>query len=590
MSNHRSSRTPDHNRPHKLPINSDKRLAALHKHDVNNHQSRADLNDIVRLTTQLCEAPIARVTLVDRDRQRFVAHTGSAQQTATLDDGFCPMVVLRGETLVVNDATADPWFLENRMVKERGVRFYAGVPLITSDGYVIGAVCVMDYDPRELTPLQLSNLEAIARQTMRLLALKMAQREITQADHTLMAVSEGVAAEVGRSFFPVLVEQITAALCVDYAYIALLSAQKPGVMETLVVCHQGKLVDNFEYELSRAPCFDVLKAGEFCYHGRNVQQLYPEEPSIQALGIEGYAAVPIMDVSGQPLGVLATMNTQVMSNPEGIKALLTIFSVRISAELERQKDEVSQRELLIREKIAREQAELANRMKDDFLAVVSHELRSPLNPIIGWSKLLRRGTLSPKKVDAALETIERNALLQVRLVDDLLDVSRILRGKLSLNKVPINIGSVVAASIKTIRLEANHKDIDIQQIDLTEAPAELCVLGDEVRLQQIFGNLLSNAVKFTPNGGRITVRLSVQEGSASVQIQDTGKGISADFLPNVFDRFRQEDYSTTRQFGGLGIGLAIVRQLVAMHSGSVSASSPGEGQGATFIVQIPLIN
>ncbi len=586
MSNHRSLKTPKCN---KLPIHSEKRLAALYKHDIAADRLKEGFNDIVRLAAQLCEAPIARVTMVDSDRQRFIAYVGSEQQEAPLEDGFCPVVVLRGEPLVINDAITNPSFLSNCMVQEEGVCFYAGVPLITSDGYAIGAICVMDYKARELTALQLANLQTLARQTMTQLSLEAAQQKVTQASHTLTAVSEGMAAEIGKDFFPALVQHITKALRVDYAYIALISSQRAGMMETLAACYQGTPVDNFEYELSKTPCSDVLKAGTFRYHERNLPRLYPEQPLIRELNIEGYAAVPIVDASGQSLGVLATMSTQALSNPEAIKALLTIFSVRIAAELERQKDEAAQQDLLAREQVARGQAELANQMKDDFLAVVSHELRSPLNPIVGWSKLLRRGTLSPAKTDAALETIERNALLQVRLVDDLLDVSRILRGKLSLNKVPVKLGATIAASIKMIYLEAASKCINVRHIETLDEPTDFLVLGDEVRLQQIFGNLLSNAVKFTPDGGEVIVQLSAKNGFASVKISDTGKGISADFLPNVFKRFRQEDYSTTRHFGGLGLGLTIVQQLVKMHHGSVSASSPGEGQGATFVVNIPLI-
>jgi len=591
MSNYPSSGESKKLSPHKRSLNNAERMLALREHDVNiaSEQPKRSLNDIVRLAAQLCDTPIARVTMVESDRQRFIAHVGSDQETASIEDGFCPLVVQQGQLLIVDDAPANPLFSENSMVVKRGIRFYAGVPLVTANRYVIGAICVMDVVPRKLSASQIESLETLARQVMSQLELSLNQKKIAQAGRTLAAVSAGMAAEVGSRFFPTLVQNITKALGVDYAYIALISSHKPGMMETLEVCYQGKPADNFEYELSKAPCFDVIKAGDFRYYERDLPRLYPEEPSISNLGIEGYAAMPIMDVSGRPLGVLATMSTRALSNPEAVEALLTIFSVRISAELERQKDEVAQRDLLVREQAAREQAELANQMKDDFLAVVSHELRSPLNPIVGWSKLLRRGTLSPAKTEAALETIERNALLQVRLVDDLLDVSRILRGKLSLNKVPLKLGAAVATSIGTVRLEATRKRISIQQIDLTDGPTDLLVLGDEVRLQQIFGNLLSNAVKFTPDDGHITVQLSATDQFASVRVQDTGRGISADFLPSVFKRFRQEDYSTTRHFGGLGLGLSIVQQLVRMHGGSVSASSPGEGQGATFVVTIPLI-
>ncbi len=581
--------TPELSSPHKRPLNNVERIMALREHEVMSEPPKRSLNDITKLAAQLCDTPIARVTMVESDCQRFIAHVGSDQETAPIEDGFCPLVVRQGQLLIVDDAPASPLFSQNPMVVERGIRFYAGVPLVTASRYVIGAICVMDFVPRELSASQIEGLETLARQVMSQLELSLTQQKIAQASHTLAAVSAGMAAEVGSRFFPTLVQNITEALGVDYAYIALISANKPGMMETIAVCHQGKPADNFEYDLSKAPCFDVIEAGEFRYYERDLPRLYPEEPSISELGIEGYAAIPFMDVSGQPLGVLATMRTQALSNPEAIKALLTIFSVRISAELERQKDEAAQQDLLAREQAARGQAELASQMKDDFLAVVSHELRSPLNPIVGWAKLLRRGSLSPAKVDTALETIERNALLQVRLVDDLLDVSRILRGKLSLNKVPVKLEAVVTASIGAIRLEADRKHITIQQIDITGSSTHLLVLGDEVRLQQIFGNLLSNAVKFTPNNGHITVQLSATDRFGSVRVQDTGRGISAEFLPSVFKRFRQEDYSTTRHFGGLGLGLSIVQQLVKMHSGSVDASSPGEGQGATFTVTIPLM-
>ena len=589
MSNYHSSGEPKHLSPHKRPLNNAERVSALREHNVASRQPKKALNDIAKLAAQLCDTPIARVTMVESDRQQFIAHVGADQETASIKDGFCPLVVRQGQLLIVDNALANPLFSQNLMVVEQGIRFYAGVPIVTANRYVIGAICVMDFVPRELSTSQIESLETLAYQVISQLELSITQQRIEQVDHTLAAVSAGIAAEVGSRFFPTLVQSITEALGVDYAYIAFVSSQKPGVMKTLAVCHQGKPADNFEYDLSKSPCFEVLETGKFHYYERDLARLYPEEPSISNLGIEGYAAMPIIGVSSQPLGVLAMMSTQALSNPEAIKALLTIFSVRISAELERQRDEAAQQDLLAREQAAREQAELANQMKDDFLAVVSHELRSPLNPIVGWSKLLRRGTLNLAKTETALETIERNALLQVRLVDDLLDVSRILRGKLSLNKVPLKLGAAMAASIGTVRLEATHKHISIEQVDLTNEPADLLVLGDEVRLQQIFGNLLSNAVKFTPDGGHITVQLSASDQFASVQVQDTGRGISADFLPHVFKRFRQEDYSTTRHFGGLGLGLSIVQQLVKMHGGSVSASSPGEGQGATFVVTIPLI-
>lgn len=252
---------------------------------------------------------------------------------------------------------------------------------------------------------------------------------------------------------------------------------------------------------------------------------------------------------------------------------------------ERQKAEAQREQLLEREQIARTTAESANRLKDEFLAVLSHEIRTPLNPILGWAKLLRGGKLDAEKTQIALETIERNAQLQTQLIDDLLDISRILRGKLSLNVDTVRLTQTIAAAQETVRLAAEVKEIQIiTQLD----PSPKTVMGDTNRLQQVIWNLLSNAVKFTPSGGRIYISLEYQDKQAKIQVQDTGKGIREDFLPYVFDSFRQADGTTTRNFGGLGLGLAIARQIVELHGGSIQAESPGEGMGATFTVQLPL--
>jgi len=277
---------------------------------------------------------------------------------------------------------------------------------------------------------------------------------------------------------------------------------------------------------------------------------------------------------------------------------------------EQKRIEIEREQLLLREQAAREQAEAANRIKDEFLTVVSHELRSPLNPILGWSKLLLSGQLDEQKTQHALEVIERNTQIQAQLINDLLDVSRILRGKLSLNNIPVDLVSIIQAALETVHLAAEAKSI---QIHTTLDPDLGYVSGDPDRLQQVVWNLLSNAVKFTSQGGRVEVRLERFELSdlndqlgdsttqnsklktqnssryAQITIIDTGKGIHSSFLPHVFDRFRQEDAATTRQFGGLGLGLALVRYLVELHGGTVEANSLGEGQGATFTVNLPLM-
>jgi PAS domain S-box-containing protein len=241
-------------------------------------------------------------------------------------------------------------------------------------------------------------------------------------------------------------------------------------------------------------------------------------------------------------------------------------------------------QLLAREQTARETAEQANRVKDEFLAVLSHELRSPLNPILGWTRFLQNGKLDEARRAEALKTIERNAKLQSQLIEDLLDISRIMQGKLTLNAAPVSLSFVISAALETVRLAAEAKNIRLAlDLDPENAP----ISGDAARLQQVVWNLLTNAVKFTPNGGQVTVELTQAKRLAQIRVIDTGIGIKAQFLPHVFEYFRQEDGSTTRRFGGLGLGLAIVRQIVEMHGGTVKAESRGENQGATFIVQLP---
>jgi PAS domain S-box-containing protein len=240
--------------------------------------------------------------------------------------------------------------------------------------------------------------------------------------------------------------------------------------------------------------------------------------------------------------------------------------------------------LLASEKEARAQAERANRMKDEFLAVVSHELRSPLNAITGWASVLKTRQLDDQTM-RAVETILRNAQTQAQLINDLLDVSRIVTGQLRLNIRPFQLISVIEAAIEVVRPAASAKSIRIKTfLDPAAGP----VPGDPDRLQQVFWNLLSNAVKFTPNRGQIQVRLQRVNSHVEFVVSDTGKGIAPQFLPMVFDRFRQGDSSTTREHGGLGLGLAIVRHLVELHGGIVSARSAGEGKGAEFIVELPM--
>lgn len=251
-----------------------------------------------------------------------------------------------------------------------------------------------------------------------------------------------------------------------------------------------------------------------------------------------------------------------------------------------QRSEEARGQLLLRAERARSEAEAANRIKDEFLATLSHELRTPLTSLLGWSSVLREARRDEKVLAQGLDAIDRNARVQAQLIDDLLDVSRIVSGKLNLDVRPLDIASVARAAINVVQPAADAKGITL---DYYAEPGLGAISADSARLHQIIWNLLSNAVKFTPHGGKIFVRVERDGSSARVTVKDTGQGIEPEFLPRVFDRFRQADSSTTRSFGGLGLGLAIVRHLVELHGGTVSAQSDGINKGASFTATFPLL-
>ncbi len=297
-------------------------------------------------------------------------------------------------------------------------------------------------------------------------------------------------------------------------------------------------------------------------------------------------------------------------NLRGFAKIMQDITQRKLAEEERE-------QLLLREQAARAEAEAANRAKDDFLAVVSHELRTPMTAIIGWAGMLKSGMLDPKRATLAMETIDRNANLQMQLIEDLLDISRIVRGDIALNLDRVDLTKVIAAAIEVVQPAANEKAIDLEfvrqpKVETQEQQKEeLLIWGDSERLQQVVWNLLANAIKFTPEGGKVAVRLSIFNSSSSVansdqqltvnnerslatkfaqiQVSDTGIGISPEFLPYVFDRFRQADSTSVRSHKGLGLGLAIARHLVELHGGTIRVESPGKGQGATFTIELPVL-
>ncbi len=252
---------------------------------------------------------------------------------------------------------------------------------------------------------------------------------------------------------------------------------------------------------------------------------------------------------------------------------------------DRRRAEQEREHLLARERAARRDAEQATLLRDEFLGTVSHELRTPLNAILGWAQILQSGSHTTDALQSGLATIARNARLQTQLVDDLLDLSRMSAGRLRLDAQAVDLAAVVRDAVLAVTPAASARHVHVQHDD---APGGAFVTGDADRLQQVFWNLLVNAVKFTEPGGKVRVQIDVVGRRHRVRVSDTGQGIAADFLPHVFDRFRQADGSTTRRHSGLGIGLALVRQIVELHGGTVQAESRGEGLGATFTVHLPV--
>jgi signal transduction histidine kinase/ActR/RegA family two-component response regulator len=281
---------------------------------------------------------------------------------------------------------------------------------------------------------------------------------------------------------------------------------------------------------------------------------------------------------GTPL-LIAQTCSPIVTGGEVVGAVLVFHDAT-----ERRQMEERRQHLLAREQGAREEAENANRMKDEFLAMLSHELRTPLSAIAGWAHILREGGLSPAESTRAIEVIDRNARVQGQLISDILDVSRIISGKLRLEKKAVAASGVVEAALDTVRPTAEAKRVRLEAV-LDPQAGE--VWADPDRLQQVVWNLLTNAIKFTPEGGLVSVRLARVGPQLEIVVRDTGGGINPEFMPHVFERFRQADSSTSRPHGGLGLGLAIVRHLVEAHDGTVVAESAGKGKGATFTVRLP---
>lgn len=318
---------------------------------------------------------------------------------------------------------------------------------------------------------------------------------------------------------------------------------------------------------------DVLKDNNF-----------PRAPFAGKEGLRAAFGFPILSGT-EVLGIVEFFSQSIRQPDQDLLLLVSSIGRQIGQFTKRKRAEEEREDLLERERAARADSEKANRLKDEFLATLSHELRTPLNAVIGWSRMLKSGRLDKESANHALHVIERNAWAQKQIIEDILDVSRVITGKLQLKTAPLDLVTVVDGALDAVRPAMEAKEIHVETI--IDAGLRM-ITGDADRLQQVIWNLLSNAAKFSPAGGKVEIRVTQNGGNVQIQVSDTGPGITPDFLPHVFERFRQADQSTTRTHGGLGLGLAIVRHLVELHGGTIVAENRNDGTGAVFTLRLPL--
>ncbi|MGJ5629400.1 PAS domain S-box protein [Nostoc sp. CALU 1950] len=536
-------------------------------------------------------ADSTKLNILDEIRRRYRPKTRAKQLVRQLRLGISAFYSELSDSNLVEMAEDEEHL---QLLRSLGIRSLMVIP-VRSRGQLFGAISFFTAESgRYYQQTDLALAEDIARRAATAIDNARLYQETQQAKQAAersvnrTVLLQRITAALSEALTPqqvadVVVNQGIAALEATAGSVVLLTEGNTELKIVQAIGYPQSLIDawaNFpitapnqiaETVRTRAPIFL-----------ENLAALIAKYPhltgAVTLTGNNAWATIPLI-AEAKIIGALGlSFATVQIFNEEDRGFMLTLGQQCAQA--------IARAQLYEAEKTARAQAETANRIKDEFLAVLSHELRTPLNPILGWAKLLRTRKFDEATRIRALETIERNAKLQTQLIGDLLDVSRILQGKVRLNLYAVNLKGAIAAALETVRLAAEAKSIQIQTV-LSDDIGK--VLGDGDRLQQVMWNLLSNAVKFTPTEGLVEVRLEQVGLDAQIQVIDTGKGINPEFLPYVFDYFRQADAKTTRVFGGLGLGLAIVRHLVELHGGTVQAESLGEGQGATFTVRLPLL-
>ena len=571
---------------------------------------REGLDEMLAATIEMLGADFGNIQLLDDksgtltiEAQRGFKHDflDFFREVSASDDSACGRALRSGDRIIVEDIELDePFAPMLQVIRPVGVRAVLSTPLVGRDGKPLGMISTHFRSVHRPSERELRRLDLYARQASDFIercradeALHRAQTQLEAelADTRLLASvsAEMIHEENVESLYDKIIDAATGIMHSDFASMQMLVRERPDDQEKLLLLgYRGftaKDAATWKWVSTDSHCI----CGEALRRGGRV--IVPDFESCEFMagtsglaayrraGIRAAQSTLLRSRAGQVLGMISTHWRETHQPNERELRLLDVLARQAADLIERSTDIEELRQ-------ARETAETANRVKDEFLATVSHELRTPLNAIMGWTHLLTRGKLDAQTSARGLETIARNASAQNQLISDLLDVSRIISGQLRFESGVVDLVRVIEAAIETVRPAADARGV-ILQLKL-EQDAGL-VSGDSMRLQQIVWNLLSNAVKFTPRGGQVTVRLKREYSSVVIVVSDTGEGIRAEFLPYIFDRFRQAESTTKRQHSGLGLGLAIVRHLVEAHGGTIRASSKGVGQGATFTATFPLL-
>jgi PAS domain S-box-containing protein len=533
---------------------NEKRLAVLHQYRVLDTPPETAYDDIAQLAAFICGTPMATVTFVDKERQWYKSEIGLGVKETPADVSICAHALLHKDVLVVPDTLEDERFRNNPYVTgQPGIRFYAGSPLISPGGFVLGTLCVLDYVPKTLSEKQMEALRTLARQVMTLLELR---RLVTEKDVTLEQQRKlEVAVRRSEERFRFTTEATGITLFnqdrdLRYTWV---DNVIPGSSSSDVIGKTDlQLLNNIEdlSQLVQAKRH-VLKMGE----GTRLELV-----DLRPDGTRQYHEVvlePIRDEAGDVVGLMGAS---------------TNITERKLAE-----QQLAQ---------AKQEADAANRAKDRFFAVLSHELRAPLHPALMIAASLAGDEQMPERFREDIQLVHRNIELEANLIDSMLDLTRIANGKLELHVQRLDLEQILSDCVAMCRSEAAAKSIELV---LECGAAHHGVSGDSPKLQQVFGNIVRNAIKFTPRGGRVEVRSSIgADGKLRVEVADTGVGIDPEVLPKVFEAFEQGRSAVTREFGGLGLGLAICKGIVGAHGGKISAASAGKGKGTTMTVELPV--